>query len=71
MSIVAVSFGSTMGSLTADNLTYCHDVTLTDDDVVEPDRTFDVEINQSSLWPTNTIITNGIITITIINDDGK
>ena len=71
MSIAAVSFGSTMGRLTADNLTYCHDVTLTDDDVVEPDRTFDVEINQSSLWPTNTIITYGIITITIINDDGK
>ena len=70
-SFTAVVFGLTMGSLPADNLIYCHDITLIDNNVVEPNRVFEVKISQSSLWPSSTIIRNGTLTMTIINDDGK
>ena len=49
----------------------CHNLTVEDNMFVERDLVFTVLISQSTVWPSNTIISITEAEVTILDDDGE
>lgn len=60
-----------MGVLTARTTSVCHSVIVLENDVVEPDGTINLRIENSSLKPPNTVLNVSRTDITIINSDSE
>ena len=62
---------STTGSFTIEVTSVCHCITVFGNDVVEPNGTIVVTIIDTSLEPSNTLLSISAIDILVVNDDGE
>ena len=64
-----VTLGSMTGSITNGVTSVYHNVTVSQNDLVEPNGIVYLRINNTSVYPANTIVNISEAEITIINDD--